>query len=354
MFYIARWGMRVSILVFAFERGGVEETGLVAVILEVPAAVVAPMASVIGDKIRRDRALLAGYAVQAAALAGTAGAIYADAPVALVYGLAAVATGCMTLTRPVQSALFPQLAHSPDQLVAANVVAGSISAAMAFVGPVASGVLLAFGGAALALAVFSGLLLTSALLVIRLEPHPPSARIGGHPLHEVAAGFRAVAREPDQRLVIGLLVGQSFVRGTVDVLVVVVALDLFELPSSAVGFLASALGAGGLLGAMWGLRLVGTPRLAAALALGLLVYGFGVSALAPWEPLWPSRSSSARGPVMPRPTWPGGPSSSAWCPTRSWPGCSACSKDSTRRASPLGPPSHLSSWPSSEYAEEAS
>ena len=279
LFYIARWGMRVAILVFAYERGGVEETSLVAVILEVPAAVVAPMASMIGDEIRRDRALLAGYAAQAAALAGTAGAIYADAPVAIVYGLAAVATGCMTLTRPVQSALFPQLAHSPDQLVAANVVAGSISAAMAFVGPVTSGVLLALGGAGLAMAVFSGLLLMSALLVVRLQPHPPSARIGGHPLHEAAAGFRAVAREPDQRLVVGLLVGQSFVRGAVDVLVVVVALELFELPSSAVGFLSSALGAGGLLGAVWGLRLVGKPRLAAALALGLLVYGFGISAL---------------------------------------------------------------------------
>ncbi len=279
LFYIARWGMRVTILVFAYERGGVEETGLVAVILEVPAAVVAPIASMIGDEIRRERALLAGYAAQAAALAGTAGAIYADAPVAIVYGLAAVATGCMTLTRPVQSALFPQLAHSPDQLVAANVVAGSISAAMAFVGPVTSGVLLAFGGAGLAMAVFSGLLLMSALLVVRLQPHPPSARIGGHPLHEAAAGFRAIAREPDQRLVVGLLVGQSFVRGAVDVLVVVVALELFELPSSAVGFLSSALGAGGLLGAMWGLRLVGRPRLAAALALGLLVYGVGISVL---------------------------------------------------------------------------
>jgi MFS family permease len=280
LFYIARWGLRVSILVFAFERGGVQETALVAVIMEAPAAVVAPLASVIGDEVRRDRALFTGYAVQAAALAGTAGAIYADAPVALVYGLATVATGCMTLTRPVQSALFPQLAHSPDQLVAANVVAGSISASMLFVGPVASGVLLALGGTALAVAVFSGLLLTSALLVVRLEPHPPSARIGGHPLHTAVAGFRAVAREPDQRLVVGLLVGQSFVRGTVDVLVVVVALDLFELPSSAAGFLASALGAGGLLGALWGLRLVGSLRLATALALGLLVYGFGLSALA--------------------------------------------------------------------------
>jgi hypothetical protein len=185
----------------------------------------------------------------------------------------------MTLTRPVQSALFPVLANSPAQLVAANVVAGSISAAMAFVGPVMSGVLLALGGAELAIATYSGLLLVAALLVLRLEPHPPHARIGGHPFREAAAGFRAVAHEPDQRLVVGLLLGQSFVRGAVDVLVVVVALDLFGLPPSAVGFLASALGAGGLLGAVWGLRLVGRPRLAAAVALGLLVYGFGISAV---------------------------------------------------------------------------
>jgi hypothetical protein len=173
----------------------------------------------------------------------------------------------------------PVLANSPDQLVAANVVAGSISAAMAFVGPVTSGILLGLGGAGLAMAAYSGLLLISALLVVRLQPHPPQARIGGHPFREAAAGFRAVAREPDQRLVVGLLVGQSFVRGTVDVLVVVIALELFGLPSSAVGFLASALGAGGLLGALWGLRLVGRPRLAAALALGLVVYGFGISAV---------------------------------------------------------------------------
>ena len=279
LFYVARWGMRVAILVFAFGRGGLEETSLVAVVMEVPAAVVAPLASIIGDEIRRDRALLSGYTVQSAAMAGIALAIYADAPGVVVYGLAAVATGAMTLTRPVQSALLPQLAQSPDQLVAANVVAGSISAAMAFVGPVTSGVLLAVGGAELAMAGFSVLLLVAALLVVGLNPHPPPAKIGGHPFHEAAAGFRSVARAPDQRLVVGLLVGQSFVRGVVDVMVVVFALELFHLPSSAVGFLASALGAGGLLGAVWGLRLVGHPRLAGALALGLLVYGFGIAGL---------------------------------------------------------------------------
>jgi CRP-like cAMP-binding protein len=54
---------------------------------------------------------------------------------------------------------------------------------MAFVGPVTSGVLLGLGGTELAMAVLSGLLLIAALLVVRLRPHPPHARIGGHPFH---------------------------------------------------------------------------------------------------------------------------------------------------------------------------
>lgn len=75
LFVMVRWGTRVAILVFAYGRGGAAETGLVAVIQLVPAALVAPLASVIGDRIRRDRALVIGYAVQTAALGATAAAL---------------------------------------------------------------------------------------------------------------------------------------------------------------------------------------------------------------------------------------------------------------------------------------
>ena len=279
LYVTAKYGTRVAILVFAYERGGAAATGLAAVIQLLPAAIIAPMASVLGDRIRRERALLAGYAAQAVAVAGTAAAMLAGAPAAVVYALTALVAGSVTLTRPVQSALLPQLARSPDELIAANVVAGSIYGAMTLVGPAAAGVLLVFGGSALALAAFAGLLVVATLLVVGLEPHPPSVRHGG-PLHEAAAGFRAVAREPHQRLVVGLLVGQSVVAGMQDVLLVVIALGLFGLPPSAAGFLAAARGVGGLLGGLWGLGLVGKARLAAAMAFGQLVYGFGAAGLA--------------------------------------------------------------------------
>jgi hypothetical protein len=79
---------------------------------------------------RRDRALVLGYAVQTVAVGAVAAALYWEAPIALVYGLAAVVAASVTVTRPVQSALFPQLARSTDELVAENVVAATISSAM--------------------------------------------------------------------------------------------------------------------------------------------------------------------------------------------------------------------------------
>ena len=113
-FNVAEWATWVSILAFAYEVGGAAATGLVALVQLVPAALVAPLAAVAGDRFRRERVLLGGYLVQAAAMAATAAALLADAPVPLVYGLAALAATSITLTRPAQNALLPILARTPD------------------------------------------------------------------------------------------------------------------------------------------------------------------------------------------------------------------------------------------------
>jgi MFS family permease len=74
-FNVAEWATWVSILAFAYQVGGAQATGLVAVIQLVPAALVAPLAAIAGDRLRRERVLLVGYLVQAAAMAVTAGAL---------------------------------------------------------------------------------------------------------------------------------------------------------------------------------------------------------------------------------------------------------------------------------------
>jgi MFS family permease len=280
LFEMAKWGTRVAILVVAYQQGGAAETGLVATIQLIPAAIFAPLASVVGDRMRRDRALLLGYAVQTVAVGAVAAALYWEAPIALVYGLAAVVAASVTVTRPVQSALFPQLARSTDELVAENVVAATISSAMALAGPVAYGVLIALDGPELALGVFAGLHLGATLLVVGLRPEPQPAPSRDRPVREALAGFRELAQQPNERLVMGLLVGQSMISGALEIVLVIVALGLLDLPPSAAGFLTAARGAGGLLGGLWATRLVGKPQLGAALAVGVIVYGLGTAALA--------------------------------------------------------------------------
>ena len=58
-------------------------------------------------------------------------------------------------------------------------------------------------------------------------------------------------------LVVGLLTGQSVVAGAMDVLLVIIALDLLDLPPSAAGYLTAARGAGGLFGGLWSMGLMG-------------------------------------------------------------------------------------------------
>lgn len=279
-FGLGEWATWVAILVFAYGRGGAAETGLVAVIQLVPAAVVAPLAAVLGDRVRRDRALMVGYAVQAGAMAATAAALLANAHVAIVYALAAATAASITLTRPVLSALLPQLARTPEEVTAANVAAGGAASAVVMLGPAAAGLLLGIGGTGLVFAVFAGVLLVATVLVSGLEPRPAPEQPPEHLLRQAAAGFRALAREPSQRLVVGLLAGQQIIAGAFDVLLVVIALGLLGLPESGAGYLGAALGAGGIIGGIWALGLVGRRHLAAALAGSLLVYGAGTAALA--------------------------------------------------------------------------
>ena len=57
-FNMTEFATWIAILVYAFERGGAAEAGVVAVILLIPSAVVAPFAAYAGDRFRRDRVLL--------------------------------------------------------------------------------------------------------------------------------------------------------------------------------------------------------------------------------------------------------------------------------------------------------
>src|SRR5262249_36652673 len=98
----------------------------------------------------------------------------------------------------------------------------------------------------------------------------------------LTAGARALAGEPNSRLIIGLFACQTFVRGLLNVLLVVAAFRLLDVGESGVGFLNAALGAGGLVGGLAGLGLVGLRRLARPFAAGLAMWGTPIALIAVW------------------------------------------------------------------------
>jgi MFS family permease len=290
-FNLAEWATWVSILAFAYQVGGAPATGLVAVVQLVPAALVAPLASVAGDRFRRERVLLAGYLAQAVAMGATAAALLAGAPVPLVYGLAALAATSITITRPAQSALLPILARTPEELAAANVTSGWIESVSVLAGPAVAALLLGLSGPGVVFGVMAGLVAGSAMLVLRVragaEPDQPAAmalvlvgraRRPGDLIRSALEGFTTLARERLPRLSVGLLSMQYVALGALDVLLVVLAFEVLDIGSSGVGLLNSALGTGAILGATLMVLLVG-KRLAVPIVAGFACWGLAMSTI---------------------------------------------------------------------------
>jgi hypothetical protein len=166
--------------------------------------------------------------------------------------------------------------------VATNVSASAFEGIAVLVGPALAGILLTFTGVDVVLAVSAAIALGAAFEVSRLSSGPRIPAAGRGAIADLLAGARAVADEPDPRLVIFLFACQAFVRGLLNVILVVAAFRLLGAGESGVGFLNAAFGAGGLAGGVVGLGLVGLRRLARPFAAGLLMWGAPLALVAAW------------------------------------------------------------------------
>ena len=286
LFILTEYAVWIAMLVFAYKRGGTAVAGLVAVAQLVPAAVVAPVAAALADRRSPLFLLAGGYLVQAAAMAGTAAAIGAGSPLA-AYAAAVVAATAVTTTRPAQSALIPSLAATPDQLTAANVVAGWLEAAGAAAAGLLVGVLISLAGVGSVFAVCAGLGLVAALLVAGLRVAGLAGAEQGteESTAGTAEGLRLAVRQPRLRLMLALLTADAVVVGALDLLVVILALTVLGRPPGWAGYLEFAFGVGAVLAATVSAVLVGRrlggPILAAALvfsgALAAVAFGPGLA-----------------------------------------------------------------------------
>src|SRR5918994_7119496 len=144
--YAGEWALTVALGVVAFRDGGATAVGIVALIRMLPSALIAPFATAVADRVRRDRVLIWIGVVRGAALGAAAVVMAVDLSTLFVYVLAVIATIFFTAFRPAHSALLPALCETPTELTAANASRGLLDSASIFVGPLLAALLLGISG----------------------------------------------------------------------------------------------------------------------------------------------------------------------------------------------------------------
>jgi MFS family permease len=97
-------------------------------------------------------------------------------------------------------------------------------------------------------------------------------------IREAFAGFGVLVRDRDAGLVVILGGAQTLVRGALNVLIVAAALGTLDMGESGVGVLTAAIGAGGFVGSLIAMNLVGR-RLAAPIGIALILWGLPIAAI---------------------------------------------------------------------------
>ena len=276
----AEWAHFVALGVFAYQHGGAAAVGVAGLVRLLPAAVLAPFAASLGDRFRRERFLLAMTLVGTGALVVSAAASLNGQRI-LVFLFGALMGISSTLIRPVLTALLPSLARTPEELIASNATTSMFESIGVMTGPLFAGVVVALVNVGVVFIGGAAMLLIAATLLtrVRVEGCIRLAVEGQPTRRTIGAGFRAIARTREPRLLVGLIVAQTFVRGCLNVFIVVAVFNVLHHSAAEVGYLTAALGTGGLVGAL-GAMTLGGRRLATPFGLSLLFWGLPIALIA--------------------------------------------------------------------------
>jgi MFS family permease len=272
----------IAIAVVAFRSGGAGAVGLIMLVRTAAAAVAAAPLAALADRYPRRRVMAVSDLVRAVLTTALAVVTQIDAPIAVVYVLAAAIAMVATVFRPAQAAITPSLADTPAELTAANAVAGTIESTSIFLGPGIGGLVLAASGSVAVFVVCVIAFLWSAALVWSIDvPRAVDTETAGEDAGPVAtlAGFSTLASSRALLAVTITYAAQALVAGALTVFAVVLAIDVLDMGNAGVGYLDCAFGVGGIVGGVAAVGLSGTRRLAAAFAAGVLAWGVGVALL---------------------------------------------------------------------------
>ncbi|MGZ6256791.1 MAG: MFS transporter [Candidatus Limnocylindria bacterium] len=286
--YAAEWSWLVALWVFAYQTSGVVAVGVLGLARTLPAAILSPALSTITDRLPRHRVLLAVHLGRATLLAAAAISVQAGLAPLVVYAIAPLDALLGVLHRPTHMPLLPALARSPEELVASNVASSTFEGIGTLIGPALGGLLIAYATPAWGFGVPALVFAAAGLSVSGIRP-PQALRREverGGLLATLFGGIAALITYPRAGLIVCLFWAQVIVRGLLNVLLVVAAVELLRVGEQGVGYLNSAIGAGGFLGVLATVTLVSRRKMAGPFAIGLILWGTPIMliGLLPWAP----------------------------------------------------------------------
>ncbi len=308
---IGDWAYATAIIVWAYGVGGVTAVGIWGTVRLLLMTLVTPFGATLVDRLPRKLIMVSTDLARATLVLLAALLIWTEAPPIIIFVLATLASLVATPFRPAVAALLPQLVDEPEELTAANGASSTIESLAFFVGPALGGILLTVFDVPLVVVFNAITFLWSAILVSRIrvpseeadadaeqgsaDPASGSAVAaetsdGPDPdesfFQEVTAGFRAIWRHTDLRLVSAVYCAQTVVAGASIVFVVEMSVQMTDFGSKGVGYLDSALGVGAILGGLFAIGRASARRLATDFGTGVIFWAIPLLLAAAWPSLW--------------------------------------------------------------------
>jgi len=277
-------GAWLATAVYAFEQGGASETGVVALGMQLPAAVLCPAAAVWFDRFTPRIALMLGFGFQAVMLVFVAGAVWTDSSKYIVYLLLTCLAVIQGASRPNVSAVLPRLVVDPGELAASNSAMGAVETTGLVAGPALVGFALYLTDSlAIGFLVCAVVMVLASAIALVIETtsepvtaqHTPSGLWG-----EVSAGMRTLRAQAAPRHLVIAIATTRLTVGVLDVGIVVVAIQHLGRSEASAGMLGTAIGLGAVVGSALSFLLIGQRRLSTPILLGIACTAIPIAAIA--------------------------------------------------------------------------
>ena len=270
----------VLIVVFTFSAGGVAAAGAATVLRVLPGGLLGPLAGALATSPRPQLHLALGIGARSVAMVATVAAVLGGAPVGVVLGLIAADSLLAAAVRPLHGALVVRLADTAAQAAAGNAATSSLHSFSALVGPALAGLAVGFAGVGLAFVVPAAAFVggTAAALLIRVPAAQDAPMTGISPsssgylrsrLNAIGAGFRAIVHRPPATASAALYVLNTALVGLFCVASASAANDRLRLGPGGITAIMTLYGAGGFVGALAIMSIVGRGHLARVVSLAM-------------------------------------------------------------------------------------